>query len=479
MAKCNICGKNSFRSYQVEFNKAVCKECMQKAGLLLPLGIVDMKKAIQLCGGKPTVDKIKMAMNNKSIMSKAIKTYTSSDITTEMFISTYKPNISKIMGELDPLFFEAGELIIKNDKASIGMLQRWFKIGFNRAARVMDQLADMNVVGEELGTKPREINMAIEDFIFLKENYKEIVMLYKNGELSGEGKTFLKDENDAFTMNMVDNMDGHSFEHFCAELLRKNGFVNVSVTPGSGDQGVDVLAVKDGIKYAIQCKNYASPLGNTPVQEVSAGKTFYHCHVAVVLTNSVFTEGAKQLAEATGVLLWDRKKLDELMNVLKKDDDVIGEVEIDSETETVPVVINTSPVLKEQNEKKNSEKSVAVVKETIEKHKSVTETIDGVKIEIDEFSAQHFGINFENFGLEKDDPDLLEFLFDIVIKDSRLVHWEFVTIVCNLYVGVRKVATEIEIVDKEDFCNRDSRYIYFEKKDICENATKIEVFCKK
>ena len=64
----------------------------------------------------------------------------------------------------DPLFVEAGKFIIEKEKASIGMLQRWFKIGFNRAARIMDQLAEAGVVGEEQGTKPREILMSPEQF---------------------------------------------------------------------------------------------------------------------------------------------------------------------------------------------------------------------------------------------------------------------------------------------------------------------------
>lgn len=64
----------------------------------------------------------------------------------------------------DVLFAEAGRFIIEKDKASIGMLQRWFKIGFNRAARIMDQLADAGVVGEEEGTKPRKVLMSMEEF---------------------------------------------------------------------------------------------------------------------------------------------------------------------------------------------------------------------------------------------------------------------------------------------------------------------------
>jgi restriction system protein len=104
----------------------------------------------------------------------------------------------------------------------------------------------------------------------------------------------------------IDTMDGHDFEYWCASLLEKLGYIDVEVTRGSGDQGVDVLAKKDGIRYAIQCKRYTSDLGNTPIQEVNAGKTIYHCHVGAVITNRYFTKGAKEAAEATGVLLWDR-----------------------------------------------------------------------------------------------------------------------------------------------------------------------------
>ena len=66
--------------------------------------------------------------------------------------------------EYDQYFAEAGRFIIDKDKASIGMLQRVFKIGFNRAARIMDQLCDAGVVGEEEGTKPRKVLMSMEEF---------------------------------------------------------------------------------------------------------------------------------------------------------------------------------------------------------------------------------------------------------------------------------------------------------------------------
>lgn len=66
--------------------------------------------------------------------------------------------------ELDELFEKAGRIIIEQDKASIGMLQRAFKIGFNRAARIMDQLSEYGVVSEGEGTKSRKVLMSIEQF---------------------------------------------------------------------------------------------------------------------------------------------------------------------------------------------------------------------------------------------------------------------------------------------------------------------------
>ena len=66
--------------------------------------------------------------------------------------------------ERDVYFEEAGRYIIEKDKASIGMLQRVYKIGFNRAARIMDQLCEAGVVGPEEGTKPRKVLMSAEQF---------------------------------------------------------------------------------------------------------------------------------------------------------------------------------------------------------------------------------------------------------------------------------------------------------------------------
>ena len=113
-------------------------------------------------------------------------------------------------------------------------------------------------------------------------------------------------------------MDGHKFEELCAVVLRKNGFYSVEKTQGSGDQGIDIIAYKGGYTYGIQCKRHKSKIGNKAVQEVFAGKMYYNCDKVAVLTNNFFTKSAISLAKKTGVELWDRRKLLELINIAIK-----------------------------------------------------------------------------------------------------------------------------------------------------------------
>lgn len=109
-----------------------------------------------------------------------------------------------------------------------------------------------------------------------------------------------------YSIEKLDSMEGYSFEYACADILSANGFKNVKVTKGSGDFGVDILASKNGIKYAVQCKRYSHKLNNAPIQEVIGGLTYYRCQKGIVMTNNYFTEPAKVLAKINNVELWDR-----------------------------------------------------------------------------------------------------------------------------------------------------------------------------
>ena len=108
-------------------------------------------------------------------------------------------------------------------------------------------------------------------------------------------------------------MEGRDFEHFCAELLRRRGFQEVEVTKGSGDYGIDILAEKDGVTYAVQCKRYAAPVGVKAVQEAYAGRDYYDRMVGAVLTNQYFTQPAVEAARRLKILLWDRGYLESMM----------------------------------------------------------------------------------------------------------------------------------------------------------------------
>ena len=98
----------------------------------------------------------------------------SQEVVEHMNSSTTGGNMmsgSDSASERDAYFVDAGKLIIDKEKASIGMLQRMFKIGFNRAARIMDQLCEAGVVGPEEGTKPRKVLMSMEEFEQYIEEY--------------------------------------------------------------------------------------------------------------------------------------------------------------------------------------------------------------------------------------------------------------------------------------------------------------------
>jgi len=99
-------------------------------------------------------------------------------------------------------------------------------------------------------------------------------------------------------------MSGTQFELYVAGLLRAMRH-NTRVLGGSGDQGVDLIVDYFGERVAVQCKNYAKPVGNKPVQEVFAGARHHGCQQAWVVAPAGFTNGAYELARSVGVKLFD------------------------------------------------------------------------------------------------------------------------------------------------------------------------------
>lgn len=116
-----------------------------------------------------------------------------------------------------------------------------------------------------------------------------------------------------WSLTDLDDISGTDFEALTCDILASNGFELAQSTKASGDFGIDVLAYRDGISFAIQCKRYNYDVGIEAVQQVYAGRAFYECHVAMVLTNQYFTPAARKLADKIGVVLWDRDMLEELL----------------------------------------------------------------------------------------------------------------------------------------------------------------------
>lgn len=108
----------------------------------------------------------------------------------------------------------------------------------------------------------------------------------------------------------LEMMGGIEFEHTVCALLENQGF-DARVTQASGDLGVDILAVKDEVKYAIQVKMQNKPVSRRAVSDAVAGREHYNCDIAMVITSSDFSEGARELANSTRCKLVGRETLDQ------------------------------------------------------------------------------------------------------------------------------------------------------------------------
>ena len=229
----------------------------------------------------------------------------------------------------DPMLKAVVEVVIDAGQASTSLLQRRFKLSYARAARIMDEMEQLHIIGPYEGSKPRQVLITRQQWIkmIMQESHNEAPpqdedvpqnqLAVEAGDcdesknsccvpqltLPGEEENSAPPQLSASdapnpapiyavkrpttektkpkerctwlpTIKSCDGMTGEQFEHFCASLLRANGFRNVKVTQTSGDYGIDVLAQKGMDSYAIQCKCYSSPVGNHAVQEAFSGAAY-------------------------------------------------------------------------------------------------------------------------------------------------------------------------------------------------------------
>ncbi len=142
-------------------------------------------------------------------------------------------------------------------------------------------------------------------------------MLNQNSDFKEELACMINASADSVMTNYVfsENMNGIDYESFCAQILEEKGW-QVEQTVASGDQGVDLIAIKPGIRMCIQCKRYSSPVGNSAVQQVAAGRLHWQGTHSAVVTNAGFTPSAEALARSTAVILLHHDDLSNLEQLL-------------------------------------------------------------------------------------------------------------------------------------------------------------------
>jgi restriction system protein len=106
----------------------------------------------------------------------------------------------------------------------------------------------------------------------------------------------------------VDAMSGVEFEHYVAAVLRGRGY-DIEFTRATGDFGVDLIATRDGVRTAVQCKRQARTVNGAAIQQVVAGAAVHDCTATMVVTNHRYTRAAEQLADVHQCLLVDRTRL--------------------------------------------------------------------------------------------------------------------------------------------------------------------------
>ena len=190
--------------------------------------------------------------------------------------------INNLANDRSELSDENNKIIIqKNIKNSIEQLEN-----------------DKNVLQEQINNllnNKNELNEEIKELEIKKEKITNQLIRRQDFYVETE-------------LSHIDNLSGLEFENYCTELLKKNGYKS-ETTKATGDDGGDIIAVKDNITYIIQCKKYLDTVGNRAVQEVYAAKGIYKAQKAIVITNNFFTNHAIKEADMLDVELWDRNSM--------------------------------------------------------------------------------------------------------------------------------------------------------------------------
>ena len=114
-------------------------------------------------------------------------------------------------------------------------------------------------------------------------------------------------------LKKVDSMSGEEFEYFLKAHLEKIGY-RADTTKRSHDYGCDLILKKSGTRLVLQAKRSQNDIGIKAIQEIIGAKHFYRADRAIVASNRYFTKPAQELAKSAGIILWDRKEIEQIIN---------------------------------------------------------------------------------------------------------------------------------------------------------------------
>lgn len=193
--------------------------------------------------------------------------------------------------DINLLFKQKERINLEGERTELKQVQKQLKEAKNQQKKLLEDINKLQFQKEMLLSELEELES-------------------KQYEISQSINNPLNLDTSKLSIEYIDNLQtGVEFEQYIAYVLNLLKYSNISITSSSGDFGIDVLATKDDVCYGFQCKLYSKPVGNSAIQEAFAGKSHYNCNVAIVVTNSNFTEQAKKQAQENRVILWDRNTL--------------------------------------------------------------------------------------------------------------------------------------------------------------------------
>lgn len=294
MPKCKICGVNALL---LKVNEdGICKSCAKK----IARGKISLPEK-ECSEFQEDMERTRIAKNRLIDAVNGLPENTCVRSSTDFVSSGFDVE--------DEMLPAAIECVVETGQASTSLLQRKLNLGYARAARIIDEMEARGIVGPFEGSRPRQVLISRQQWIEMKMQMDAD----RTSDSRKEAVNVAVPTAPKITKQDFDYMDGLEFEQFCAQLLRDNGFDHVEVTKGSGDFGIDILAGKMGVTFAIQCKCCKSKVGNSSVQKASSGRDYYNRMVGGVMANNYFTPQAEETAERTKILLWGRPEIEKMI----------------------------------------------------------------------------------------------------------------------------------------------------------------------